>query len=286
MRKKRVAIAGLGLVLAVIALLMIWSSLRPKPPEPTRQEVSSQPSPDRQTPDVGIQPQSQNETAQREGKGTATPKDKAKGRARGADGGTSSFSSASWVMEQQRIGPTGLVMESSMSKVWIKGEKKRVETFRTIGSWSGTSLQPMIVVLADKDFEYAYYPSQQRMLRVPRTLGMEALSNKMVKKKSEARVGSEVVDGKVCATYRVVNIVNVAGLAKVPMEVKECRWRGLVLKEVSRTLGSSTADTLVTQLKDVQLDLFIPDEKFVLPAGVKIQDVQIPPEAALRESLR
>ena len=189
-------------------------------------------------------------------------------------------------MEQQRIGPTGLVMESSMSKVWIKGEKKRVETFRTIGSWSGTSLQPMIVVLADKDFEYAYYPSQQRMLRVPRTLGMEALSNKMVKKKSEARVGSEVVDGKVCATYRVVNIVNVAGLAKVPMEVKECRWRGLVLKEVSRTLGSSTADTLVTQLKDVQLDLFIPDEKFVLPADVKIQDVQIPPEAALRESLR
>jgi hypothetical protein len=144
----------------------------------------------------------------------------------------------------------------------------------------------MIVVLADEKYEYAYYPSQRRSLRTPRTVGMEALCNKMVRKKSEAKVGSEVVDGKACDTYRVVNVVNVAGLAKVAMEVKECRWRGLVLKEVSRTLGSSTADTLVTQLKDVQLDLSIPDEKFVLPTDVNIQDVKVPPEAALRECLR
>jgi len=286
MRKKRVAIAGLGLVLALIALLIIWSFLRPKPPEPTAQEVSSQPSPDRQTPDVGIQPQPQNETAQREGKGAATPKDKEKGRARGADGRPLPFASASWVMEQQRIAPEGLIKENSISKVWIKGDKKRVETFRTLGAWSGTSLQPAIIVFSDRDYVHAYYPDRSRMYRLPRRFSLEVLAEKWTKKKSEVKIGREVVDGKTCDVYRVVNDVNVGGLATVPMEVKESRWQGLVLKEVSRTIGSRTADTLTTQLKDVQLDVAIPDEKFTLPPGVPIEDAKIPPEAALRKTFR
>jgi len=286
MRKKRVAIAGLGLVLAVIALLMIWSSLRPKPPEPTRQEVSSQPSPDRQTPDVGIQPQSQNETSRREGKGTATPKDKAKGRARGADGGTSSFSSASWVMEQQRIGPEGLMKESSISKVWIKGDKKKVETFRTLGAWSGTALQPAIIVFSDRDYVYAYYPDQKRIFRLPRAFSLEVLAEKWTKKRSETKIRTEVVDGKTCDVYRVVNDVNVGGLGTVAMEVKESRWQGLVLKEITRPIGSRTADILTTQLKDVQLDVAIPDEKFILPTDVRIEDAKLPPEEVLRKTFR
>ena len=168
----------------------------------------------------------------------------------------------------------------------MKGDRKRVDTFRTLGAWSGTALQPTTIVFADREYEYAYYPSERRMLRFPRALGLEALSKKWTKKRSEVRIGSEVVDGKTCETYRVVNDVNVGGLGRVAMEVKECRWKGLVLKEISKPIGSSDGDTLVTQLKDVRLDVFIPDEKFVLPTGVRIEEVKIPPEMARDPSFR
>jgi len=59
----------------------------------------------------------------------------------------------------------------------------------------------------------------------------------------------------------------------------------LVLKEISRTIGSSSADILTTQLKDVQLEVAIPDEKFILPPDVRIEDAKLPPEAALRKIL-
>jgi hypothetical protein len=108
----------------------------------------------------------------------------------------------------------------------------------------------------------------------------------MIKKRSERKVGSEIVDGKTCDTYHLVNDVNVAGLATVKMEVKESRWQGMVLKSVSKTMGSKTADTLVTQLKDVYVDVEIPDEKFVLPTGVQIQEVKIPPKGVLEKTLR
>ena len=189
-------------------------------------------------------------------------------------------------MQQQRIGPEGLTKESSISKIWIKGDKKRVETFRTLGAWSGTSLQPAIIVFSDRNYVHAYYPDRKKIFRLPRDFSLEALAEKWTKKKSEVKIGTEVVDGKTCDIYRVVNDVNVGGIATVAMEVKESRWQGLVLKEISRTIGSNTADTLTTQLKDVQLDATIPDEKFILPADVPIEDAKIPPEAALRKTFR
>jgi hypothetical protein len=285
MRKKLATVAGLGLVVVVIAVLVIWPSLRAKSTEPTRRDSSVQPAPERQTPDVRVQT-SQNESTREEEKGTPALEEKPRGRVKGADGIELPFASATWVMEQQRIDPNGMVKENSISRVWVKGDQKRVETFRTLGAWSGTAQQPVIILIADKDYEYAYNPSLGRILKFPRNLSLDALSDKMVKKRSERKVGSEIVDGKTCKTYRLVNDVNVAGLATVKMEVKESRWQGMVLKSVSKTMGSKTADTLVTQLKDVHLDVEIPDEKFVLPAGVQIQEVKIPPKAALEKSLR
>jgi len=283
MRKKQVVVAGLGVMIAVIALLAIWFSFRAKSPESTRQEASMQPLAELQTTDGQIQ-STQGETAEQE-KRAAGEQTKAKGRTKRAAGAAFPFASGSWLMQQQRISPAGLMKECSISKVWIKGERKRVETFRTVGAWSGTSVQPTTIVFSDKDYEYAYYPSEKRMLRFPRALSLDALSKKWTKKKSEARIGSEVVDGKACEIYRVVNDVNVGGLATVAMEVKESRWQGLILKEVSRPIGSKTGDTLVTELKDVRLDILVPDEKFVLPTGVRVEEVKIPPEV-VRKAFR
>ncbi len=282
MRKKQAIIAGLGLIAAIIVLFAVWSSHRANSPEPVRQEASSLPAMGYKTQDA--KPQTSSSETAEEGNKVATksesPVSRSKGTARGRQ-----FTSASWAMEQQRIGPEGLVKESSVSKVWIKGDKKRVETFRTLGAWSGTSLQPAIIVFSDRDYVYAYYPDRKRIFRLPRAFSLEVLAEKWTKKKSEVKIGTEVIDEKTCDVYRLVNDVNVGGLATVPMEVKESRWQGLVLKEISRTIGSSTADILTTQLKDVQLDVAIPDEKFTLPPGVPIEDAKIPPEATLRKIL-
>jgi hypothetical protein len=189
-------------------------------------------------------------------------------------------------MEQQRIDPGGLTKEHSMSWVWIKGNRKRVDTFRTLGSWAGTAAQPAVIVFTDERYVYEYLPDRQKMVKVPRHVSLEVLSKKWTKKRSEERIGRDVVDGKLCETYLLVNDVSVAGLGTVVMEVKESRWQGLILKSVSRTLGDRVRDILVTELKDVRLNVPIPDEKFILPTGVRVEEVKAPPEEAIQASIR
>ncbi len=283
--KKQAFIAGLTLVVVASALLVFWLSSRAKPPEPTRRESSLQPSTERQRPDIQFQP-SQKETAQGEEKRVAVPQGKPKSLARQPDGEAYSFASATWMMEQQRIDPGGLTKEHTMSWVWIKGNRKRVDTFRTLGSWAGTAAQPAVIVFTDEKYVYEYLPDRQKMVKVPCHVSLEVLSKKWTKKRSEERVGREVVDGKLCDTYLLVNDVSVAGLGTVAMEVKESRWQGLVLKSVSRTLGDSIRDILVTELKDVRLDVPIPDEKFILPTGVTVQEIKAPPDEAIQASIR
>lgn len=285
MMKKQAFIAGLTLVVGASALLVFWLSSRAKPPEPTRRESSLQPSTERQRPDIQFQP-SQKETAQGEEKRVAVPQGKPKSLARQPDGEAYSFASATWMMEQQRIDPGGLTKEHTMSWVWIKGNRKRVDTFRTLGSWAGTAAQPAVIVFTDEKYVYEYLPDRQKMVKVPCHVSLEVLSKKWTKKRSEERVGREVVDGKLCDTYLLVNDVSVAGLGTVAMEVKESRWQGLVLKSVSRTLGDSIRDILVTELKDVRLDVPIPDEKFILPTGVTVQEIKAPPDEAIQASIR
>ena len=285
MGKKQAFIMGLALVVVVSALLVFWLSSRAKPPEPMRRESSLQPSTERPTPDVRIQP-SQKETPQEGEKRVAVPQGKLKNLARQPDGEAYSFTSATWVMEQLRIDPGGLTKEHSMSWVWIKGNRKRVDTFRTLGSWAGTAAQPAIIIFTDEQYVYEYVPDRQKMWKVPRHVSLEVLSKKWTKQRREERVGREVVDGKPCDTYLLVNDVSVAGMGTVAMEVKESRWQGLVLKSVSRTLGDSVRDILVTQLKDVRLDVPIPDEKFILPTGVQVEEVKAPPEEAIQASIR
>jgi len=285
MRKKQAFFAGLALIVAVSVLLVFWLSSRAKPPEPARRESSLPTSTDRQTPDGRIQSY-QKETSPEVEKLVAVPKGKQKGLTKGPDGETHPFSSATWVMEQKRISPEGLIKEHSMSWVWIKGNRKRVDTFRTLDSWAGTAAQPAVIVFTDEKFVYEYVPDREKMVKIPRHVSLEVLSKKCTKKRSEERIGRDIVDGKLCETYFLVNDVSVAGLGTVAMEVRESRWQGLVLKSVSRTLGDKVRDILVTELKDVRLDAPIPDEKFILPTGVQVEEVKAPPDEAIQASIR
>ena len=287
MRGKRAFFAGLALIIVVSILLVFWLSSRAKPPEPTRRESSLRPSTDQQTPDTGNQLFQKQVVREEENRvAVAVPQGKQKNLAKGPDGEAYPFASATWVMEQLRIDPSGLTKEHSMSWVWIKGNRKRVDTFRTLGSWAGTAAQPAVIIFTDEKFVYEYLPDRQKMWKVPRHVSLEVLSKKWTKKRREERVGREVVDGKPCDTYLLVNDVSVAGMGSVAMEVKESRWQGLVLKSVSRTLGDKIRDILVTELKDVRLDVPIPDEKFILPAGVQVEEVKAPPEEAIQASIR
>ncbi len=287
MRKKQAFFAGLALIVVTSVLLVFWLSSRAKPPEPVRRESSLQPSSDRQTPDAGNQLFQKQPVREEEKRlAVAVPQGKQTGLAKGPDGEVYSFTSATWVMEQLRMDPGGLTKEHTISWVWIKGDRKRVDTFRTLGSWAGTATQPNVVAFSDRDYEYVYYPEQAKMLKTPRAVGLEALSKKWVTRKSEVKIGRETVDGKPCEIYLLLNEVNVGGLGTVGMEVKESRWQGLVLKSVSRTLGSTIRDILVTQLKDVRLNVPIPDQKFMLPTGVKVQEIEAPPEEAIQASMR
>jgi hypothetical protein len=285
MKKKQAVMAGFALVLVAGVVLAFWLFFKTKLPKPMRMESSTLASSELQRPDLQVQP-FQKDTAKEEEKRVAVPQGKLKSWARGPDGEAYPFASATWMMEQQRIAPGGLTKEHTLSWVWIKGNRKRVDTFRTLGSWAGTSSQPTVVVFMDEAYVYEYLPDQQKMWKVPRAVSLEVLAKKWTKKRSEERIGRDVVDGKTCETFLLVNDVNVGGLGTVTMEVRESRWQGLILRSVSQTLGSTIRDTLVMELKDVRLDVPVPDEKFILPTGVKVEEVKAPPEEAIQASIR
>lgn len=158
------------------------------------------------------------------------------------------------------------------SKVWIKGEKMRLEQI--------AEGEKMITLMKEGTM-YLYYPAQKMAMKMDISTGaaqggqenpkdmMEYL--KSIKAKP---LGQEKIEGKLCNVYLIT--YSLPGLpaeasAKAGARGKVWVWKGknFPLKSVM-TIGS---ETITTRYRNVQMDISMPDSYFELPPGTKIMDM-------------
>ena len=173
--------------------------------------------------------------------------------------------------------------EVMTSKVWIKGEKMRMEQ---------VSEGEKMVTLMKEGTMYFCYPAQKMAMKMDISAGagqggqgnpkdmMEYL--KSIKAKS---LGQEKIEGKLCNVYQITypqTGLPAEALAKAGAKSKIWVWKEkkFPLKSVM-TLGS---ETITTRYRNVQMDISIPDSYFELPPGTQIMDMsQMMPGAILQE---
>jgi hypothetical protein len=182
-------------------------------------------------------------------------------------------SSSTWTTEMQRVNAAGAITETIISNVWAKGKRMRVERFRKV--FDGT-LRLSAILISDGEAEYTYRPGDSKVVRIPKGYRAEDLARKWVTQKSEESIGFEVLDGKPCQVFRVINEVDLKGLLTVRVEVKEWRWKEYVLKSITKTDGDPGADTRIIVVKDLRLDASFADTLFELPAGLRIEEMPLP----------
>jgi len=150
------------------------------------------------------------------------------------------------------------------SKVWIKGEKMRMEQI--------AEGEKMITLMKEGTM-YLYYPAQKMAMKMDISAGagqggqenpkdmMEYL--KSVKAKP---LGQEKIEGKLCHVYQIT-------YPQTGAKGKIWVWKGknFPLKSVM-TVGS---ETITTRYRNVQMDISIPNSYFELPPGTQI--IKMPP---------
>ncbi len=148
------------------------------------------------------------------------------------------------------------------SRVWIKGEKMRIEQ---------TAQGQKMVTLMKEGAMYLYYPSQKMAMKIDISAGagqggqenpkdmMEYL--KSVKTKP---LGQERIEGKLCDVYQIIS-------SQTGARGKVWVWREkkIPLKSVM-TVGN---ETITTRYRNIQIGINIPDSLFELPPGTKIMDM-------------
>ena len=148
------------------------------------------------------------------------------------------------------------------SKVWIKGEKMRIEQ---------TAQGQKMVTLMKEGAMYLYYPSQKMAMKIDISAGagqggqenpkdmMEYL--KSIKAKP---LGQERIEGKLCDIYQIIS-------SQTGVRGKIWVWKKnkFPLKSVM-TVGS---ETITTRYRNIQMGINIPASYFKLPPGTQIMDM-------------
>jgi outer membrane lipoprotein-sorting protein len=150
--------------------------------------------------------------------------------------------------------------ESVQMKVWLKGNKMRVEM---------TYQEQDAVAIIDKDAQvaYLYVPSQNMAsktdLQGQGTMSVNFLpatewSKSILASSKSAVVATETIDGKDCLV--VENTEDQAGKMKM--------W---IWKEYGLPIRMEVMDNAIFEWKNMEV-VSIPDSMFELPAGVQIQE--------------
>ncbi len=158
------------------------------------------------------------------------------------------------------------------SKVWVKGEKMRIEQM--------AQGQKMVTLMKEGTM-YLYYPAQKMAMKMDVSAGAgqgsENPKDTMEYLKSiEARpLGQERIEGKLCDVYQIT-------YPQTGARGKIWVWRekNFPLKSVM-TVGG---ETITTRYRNIQMGINIPDSYFELPPGTQITDMsQMMPGLILQE---
>lgn len=149
-----------------------------------------------------------------------------------------------------------------VSKVWIKGEKMRME--------HSTQEQKVITLVGEKVM-YFYYPLQQMALKMniaTETSKKEQESPKNImeylKSINAKPLGQEQVADKLCNVYQVT----------WPETGSEGKiWIWIEKKFPVKSVMTVKGETVTAEYRNIQMDIPIPKSYFLLPQGIRIVDM-------------
>jgi hypothetical protein len=176
---------------------------------------------------------------------------------------------------------------TSEGKVWLSGNKYRMEAKDQKGKLN--------VFIQDGTDTFMVVPGEKKALRwgpgadkmFSGILSGDVVAESAKQRKQAKKIGSETLDGKLCAIYAYTSTVTVMENT-VSSDVKEWNWTSEVfpIKSVVKTpkhkmkISFMTMDVpaseTVTLIKDLVLDKPIDESLFQVPAGYKIETLDMP----------
>lgn len=194
------------------------------------------------------------------------------------------FDTARWTETLIHVDYDGRTLDTIISKIWIKdkGKLQRVEKIREATSAPNQPKGLNIVIIQDHD-KYSNISSYATggVQKVTKT-DLEAESflydEKWVTKKNVEKVGTDLIDGKECEVYTYEAEHDLGGLITIRSHVKECKWNNISLKTITRMQPppDGSGDSYITVLKDLEVNIPIPDDLFQLPEGIVIEEKVLP----------
>jgi outer membrane lipoprotein-sorting protein len=195
---------------------------------------------------------------------------------------------ASWTTQTSQKDDTGKVVNSE-GKMWIDGDKYRMES-------KNQQDGKQMVLLDDGQEMYMYTPADRKAIKWSKS--MEAMYSGMMssdivaesarQRKTAKKVGAEAIDGKPCDIYVYKQTVTFMQ-NQVTSDVKEWFWapEKFPIKTVVNTpkyqmkmMFISTdvpASETTSVIKDLKFDAPLDAGLFALPAGTKVETMEMPP---------
>jgi hypothetical protein len=184
------------------------------------------------------------------------------------------FTSAHWTETQTRVDFNGKPMETTISKIWIKGDKQRIEKVRESITAPNQPKGLSYIILHGHD-KYTLRAGADKLVKT--SLEAEKVLHDSTRT-NEQPAGSDTADGKTCEVYTYDSEYTLGGLLSIRTQVRECHWHGLSLKTVARMPAppEGSGDSYITVLEQVEVDVPIDDTLFELPAGMPVEEKLLP----------
>jgi outer membrane lipoprotein-sorting protein len=193
---------------------------------------------------------------------------------------------ATWTnVEVRKTGKEKPVTDES--KVWVSGDEMRLEGKDANG-------KTHVMIMNDKD-TFVYIPDENKAFhwdpaaekRFSQNQGNARMEQLIKRRKEAQKIGSEIVDGKLCEILTYTFPSSEAADAYTS-NVKEWFWRagGLPLKNIvaipehKAHLGVMSMDVPASEsentIKDLTLDQPVDENLFKIPANVTIETLKLP----------
>jgi hypothetical protein len=193
------------------------------------------------------------------------------------------FDTAKWTETLIHVDYDGKTIDTVISKIWIKnkGKMQRIEKVRESTSSPNQPKGLSFIIIQDHD-KYSTVTTYTAGLQKVTKTDLEAESilydERWVTKRHMEKAGTETIDGKECEISTYDREHNLGGLITIRSNVKECKWHNISLKTISRMQPppDGSGDTYIITLRDLEVDIPIPDDLFQLPSGVQIEEKILP----------
>ena len=189
------------------------------------------------------------------------------------------YKSAAW--ESKVTNDSGSGKETTTQKVWYKNNKMRME-FKQKNPVTGKTEKMIMIIHPDKI--YMIQPGSNNAFKYNANSGnnpVKHMFESSAGRNKAKKTGSGKAGGVKCGIYEY-SVKYDIGNTSFKTKIKEWRSKkdGFVMKTVSKTspyeiMGQKVkAATSIMEMLKLKKNVKIPDSKFKVPSGIKIQDIE------------